>query len=147
MRRRDAITLLGGAAAWPLVARAQHERMHRVAMITGGSDENDPDAQANALAFEQAMHQLGWVQGRNLRINYFWGRGQPEAVRQHAADIVDQPLATRSTAAQPHHRGVGGGLVDEHQPRRVKHALVAHPAAAGAGHVRALLLHRVQSFF
>ena len=71
------------------------------------------------------------------------GNRFPSSMRR----IVDQPLATRSPAAQPHHRGVGGGLVDEHQPRRVKHALVAHPAAAGAGHVRALLLHRVQSFF
>ena len=88
MKRREFITLLGGAAAWPIAARAQHNRMHRVAMITGGSDENDPDAQANGLAFVHAMHQLGWVQGRNLRIDYFWGRGQPEAVRQHAADLA-----------------------------------------------------------
>jgi putative tryptophan/tyrosine transport system substrate-binding protein len=89
MRRREFITMLGGAVvSWPLAARAQHERMHRVAMITGGSDENDLDAQANSLVFVHAMHQLGWVEGRNLRIAYFWGRGQPEAVRQHAADLA-----------------------------------------------------------
>src|SRR5262245_52171512 len=89
MKRREFITLLGGAAAtWPLAARGQHERMHRVAMITGGSDENDPDAKTNGLAFERALHQLGWVQGRNLRIDYFWGRGQPEVVRQHAANLA-----------------------------------------------------------
>jgi putative tryptophan/tyrosine transport system substrate-binding protein len=57
-------------------------------MITGGSDENDPDAQANGLAFVHVMQQLGWVQGRNLQIDYFWGRGQPEAVRQHATDLA-----------------------------------------------------------
>ena len=103
MKRREFITLLGGAAAaWPLAARAQHERMHRVAMITGGSDENDPDAQANSLAFVHAIHQLGWVEGRNLRIDYFWGRGQPEAVRQHAADLAalapDIVVSSGSTA-------------------------------------------------
>ena len=50
MRRREFITLLGGAAvAWPLAARAQRERVQRVAMITAGSDENDPDAQANLV--------------------------------------------------------------------------------------------------
>ena len=86
MNRREFITLVGGAAAWPLAARAQHERTRHVGMITAGSDENDPDAQANRLAFVHAMHQLGWVEGRNLRIDYFWGRGQPEAVRQHAAN-------------------------------------------------------------
>jgi putative ABC transport system substrate-binding protein len=57
-------------------------------MITGGSDENDPDAQANGLAFVHVMQQLGWVQGRNLQIDYFWGRGQPEAVQQHAANLA-----------------------------------------------------------
>ena len=88
-KRREFITLLGGAAvAWPLAARAQHERTRHVGMITAGSDENDPDALANRLAFVHAMHQLGWVEGRNLRIDYFWGRGQPEAVRQHAADLA-----------------------------------------------------------
>src|SRR5271167_1354166 len=57
--------------------------------------------------------------------------------------VVDQSFATRSTAAQPHHRGVRAGFVDEHQPGWIKHALLAHPASACARHVRALLLHRV----
>src|SRR5262249_57540479 len=61
--------------------------------------------------------------------------------------VADEPLATRSTAAQPHHRSVAAGFVDEHQPRRVKHALLAHPAPTCAGYVRTLLLCRVQSFF
>src|SRR5262245_21282480 len=60
---------------------------------------------------------------------------------------VLQPLATRSTAAQPHHCSGRAGLVDEHQPRRVKHALLAHLAPACAGYVRTLPLRRVQSFF
>jgi putative ABC transport system substrate-binding protein len=89
MRRRQFIRLLGGAAAaWPLAVRAQQERVQRVAMITAGSDENDPDAQANGLAFVHAMQQLGWVEGRNLRIERFWGRGQAELVRQYAAHLA-----------------------------------------------------------
>ena len=87
--RREFITLLGSAAAvWPLAARAQQDRMHRVGMITGGSDANDPDARANIVAFAQAMQQLGWVEGRNVRTDYFWGDGQPEAVRKHAAELA-----------------------------------------------------------
>ena len=103
MRRREFIGLLGGAvAAWPLAARAQHERMHGVAMITGGTDENDLDAQANSLAFVHTMRQLGWVEGRNLRIDYFWGRGQPEAVRQHATDLAALAPDMLYLPAPPH---------------------------------------------
>jgi putative tryptophan/tyrosine transport system substrate-binding protein len=87
--RRQFITLLGGgAAAWPRAAQAQYDRMHRVGMITAGSDANDPDARANIVAFAQAMQQLGWAEGRNLRTDYFWGGGQAEAVRKHAAELA-----------------------------------------------------------
>ena len=61
--------------------------------------------------------------------------------------VVDKPLAAQCPSAQPHHRGIRTGFVDEHQSRRVKHALFAHPAPTRASHVRALLLRRVQSFF
>ena len=71
------------------------------------------------------------------------GDGLPMPVR----NMIDQPNAARAAAARPHHGGVGRGLVDEHQTGRVKHALFSHPAPPGAGHVRALLLRRVQSFF
>ena len=76
MRRREFIILLGGATAWPLAARAQRERTRHVGMITAGSDENDPDAQANRLAFVHAMHQLGWVEGRNCGSNSGAAAGQ-----------------------------------------------------------------------
>ena len=64
---------IGGAAAWPLTARVQHERMYRVAMIIGGSDENDPDAQANGLAFVHATQQLGWGPGPEPADRLFLG--------------------------------------------------------------------------
>src|SRR6516164_10920126 len=60
---------------------------------------------------------------------------------------TDQALAAPATAAQPHHLGIGGGLVDEHKVRRIKHALFSHPASARPRHVRALLLRRAQAFF
>jgi hypothetical protein len=52
-----------------------------------------------------------------------------------------------ATAVQPHHLGVGRGLINEHQPSRIKHALFSHPAPLGARYVRALLLRRAQRFF
>jgi len=61
--------------------------------------------------------------------------------------VADQTLAARTAAAKPHHHGVRAGLIDKYQFRRVEHALLAHPAAAGADHLGALLLRRVQSFF
>jgi putative tryptophan/tyrosine transport system substrate-binding protein len=83
MRRPEFITLLASSRRGePASTNRAHHRLHRRCRHA------DADARANTLAFEQAMHQLGWVQGRNLRINYFWGRGQPEAVRQHAADLA-----------------------------------------------------------
>ena len=74
MRRREFITLLGGAAAaWPLAARAQQpERMRRIAVLQGGGGADDPDMQANIAAFLQVLQQLGWTDGRNVRINTRW---------------------------------------------------------------------------
>ena len=90
MRRREFIALLGGASAsWPLVARAQQaERMRRIGLLTAGTGPSDPDAQARNAVFLQAMQQLGWIEGRNLRVDYFWGLGQPDTVRKNAAELA-----------------------------------------------------------
>jgi putative tryptophan/tyrosine transport system substrate-binding protein len=70
MRRRDFITLLGGAAAWPLAAHAQQpERMRRIGVLAAA----DPEGQAQVAAFLQALQQLGWSEGRNVRIDTLWG--------------------------------------------------------------------------
>jgi putative tryptophan/tyrosine transport system substrate-binding protein len=88
MRRREFITLLSGAAAWPLAARAQQaERVRRIGVLMGFA-EDDPDAQANLTAFRQAMQKLGWTDGRNVRIEYRWGRANPERVRAYAIELV-----------------------------------------------------------
>jgi putative ABC transport system substrate-binding protein len=68
MRRLDFITLLGGAAAWPLAARAQQrERMRRIGVLIG-RDENDPVAKTMVSTFTQVLADSGWIDGRNLRI-------------------------------------------------------------------------------
>ena len=89
MKRREFITLLGGAAvAWPLAARAQQpERMRRVGMLlTAAAD--DPESLARVGAFLQALVQLGWTVGRNLRIESRWGAGNAEVIRKHAVEFA-----------------------------------------------------------
>jgi putative ABC transport system substrate-binding protein len=89
MRRRDFITLLGGAAvAWPLAARAQQvERMRRVGVLMP-SAEDDPEGQSRLRAFMQGLQQSGWTDGRNLRIDIRWGAGDAERIRRYAAELA-----------------------------------------------------------
>ena len=74
MRRRTFIAGLGSAAAWPLVALAQQQpkRMRRIGVLVPG-DENDPDQKRRYFAFTQALADLGWTDGRNVRIDLRWG--------------------------------------------------------------------------
>jgi len=75
MNRRAFISLLGGAAAWPLAARAQQvERMRRVGVLML-YPENDPQGQLRATAFRQGLEKLGWAVGRNVQIDFQWGLG------------------------------------------------------------------------
>ena len=89
MRRRDFITLLGGAAvAWPRAARAQQaERMRRIGMLLPAV-ANDPEYRARVGAFMQALALLGWADGRNVRIETRWGAGDADRYRQYAAELV-----------------------------------------------------------
>jgi putative ABC transport system substrate-binding protein len=90
MKRREFITLVGGAAAaWPLAARAQQtERVRRIAVLTGGPRPDDSDAQANIAAFVQALQQLGWTDERNVRIEYRWGLGNTADIRKYAEELA-----------------------------------------------------------
>ena len=86
VRRREFITLLGGAAAaWPVTARAQGERMRRIGIL---SARDDRDEQANLGAFREELAKLGWVEGRNLRTDLRFGVGDPERYRDYAAELV-----------------------------------------------------------
>ena len=132
MRRRDFIKVIGGgAAAWPLVVRAQQpDRMRRIGVLSGGPATDDPDNQARWVTLTQALQQLGWIEGRNLQIDYRLAEGNADRARKFAADLValnpDVIVASGATAVQallPVTRTVpivfvnvsdpvGGGLVD-----------------------------------
>ena len=88
IRRREFITLLGGAVAWPLAARAQQaERMRRVGVLIATAAE-DPDSQASVTAFAQGMQESGWIVGRNVQVEYRWGAGDADRVRQLATQLA-----------------------------------------------------------
>jgi putative tryptophan/tyrosine transport system substrate-binding protein len=89
MKRRAFITLLGGAAAaWPLAARAQQgERMRRIGVLMNTAESN-AEGQAQLAAFRQRLQELGWTEGRNVRIDVRWGAGDVVRIRGHAAELV-----------------------------------------------------------
>jgi putative ABC transport system substrate-binding protein len=89
MKRREFISLLGGtAAAWPLAARGQQfERMRRIAVLMNLA-EDDREGLARLAAFKQALQELGWVDGRNVRFDIRWGAGNDERYRMLAKELV-----------------------------------------------------------
>jgi putative ABC transport system substrate-binding protein len=88
IRRREFITLLGGAAAWPLAAHAQQrDRVRRIGVLTLG-DENDPDRKSWVSVFIQALAGLGWTDGRNMRMDLRWGRDDINRMRALAQELV-----------------------------------------------------------
>jgi putative tryptophan/tyrosine transport system substrate-binding protein len=88
MRRRDLIAGLGGAVAWPLAARGQQaERMRRIGVLMGW-DENDTEAKAFLSGFTQGLTELGWTDGRNMRIDVRW-TGNVDLIRSLAKEVVD----------------------------------------------------------
>jgi len=88
MRRREFITLLGGAAAWPLATRAQQpERMRRIGVVLGIA-EDDPGAQGRVAAFQQGLAALGWSEGRNIRIDYRFGAGEAGRIQTYVSELV-----------------------------------------------------------
>jgi putative ABC transport system substrate-binding protein len=93
MKRREFITLLGGAAAgssllWPLAVRAQQgERMRRIGILLAATAD-DPEYQTRVAAFHQALGQLGWTIGRNVRIDTRWATANAADIRRHAAELA-----------------------------------------------------------
>jgi putative ABC transport system substrate-binding protein len=128
MKRRQFITLLGGAAvAWPVTARAQQgERMRRVGVLTPYAAD-DREARARLAAFLQALQQLGWADGRNVRIDSRWGAGNASDIRKFAAELValalDVILADSSASV--------AALLQETRSVPIVFAIVADPVGAG----------------
>ena len=102
LQRREFIGTLGGAAAWPLAARAQQrERVRRIGVLLP-FDQNDPAAKTFLIAFTQALLDLGWTDGRNARLDVRWGRGDANRIGEFAHESVGlQPdiILTTSTPA------------------------------------------------
>jgi putative ABC transport system substrate-binding protein len=105
MNRRALITLLGGAAAaWPLAARAQQpDRVRRIGMLMKLAAD-DPEASARVTALARALQQLGWIDGRNVRIDYRWNAADADRSRKSAAELIalapDVILASATPAMQ-----------------------------------------------
>ena len=102
MKRREFIAGLGSTAAWPVVVRAQQgDRLRRIGVLMGGN-ENDPEPKARLSAFTQGLADLGWTDGRNVRMDLRWGGGDTNRIRAFAQEVVGlQPdiIVTTSTVA------------------------------------------------
>ena len=102
MKRRAFILALGGATAWPMVARAQQpDRTHRIGVLMNTS-ETDPESEVRIGVFRQHLEQLGWRVGHNLQIDYRWGVGDLEKTRAATAELLslapDVVLSNATTA-------------------------------------------------
>jgi len=100
VRRREFITLVGGAATgWPLAARAQQrEQMRRIGVLMSAA--SDTDQQAGLAVFKEILHQLDWIDGRNMRIEVRWARGDPAEARRGAEELVALPADVIMVAGQ-----------------------------------------------
>jgi len=132
MKRRAFITLLGGAAAWPLGARAQQtEKVRRIGVLMNRVAD-DPEAQARFKAFVQGLQQLGWAEGRNVRMDVRWTAGVAEQLHKYAEELValmpDAILADGAVSVSAL-QGV---------TRSVPIVFVAVPDPVGAGFVKSL---------
>ncbi len=131
MRRREFITLLGGAAAMPMVTAGAQERMRRVGILTASFGVDDPEMQTRNSAFILALREFGWAEGKNVRVEFRSGGGKASDLRKHAAELVslaDVVLAN------------GGQAVSALQDvsRTVPIVFVSVPDPVGAGFVDSL---------
>jgi len=126
VRRREFITLLGGAAAWPLVARAQQERMRRIGMLLPAAAD-DAEFQTRVGAFLQELQQLGWIIGRNVRVDTRWATSNAASIRKHAAELAalapDAILAFGASTVGP--------LLQETRTVPIVFPVAGDPVAAG----------------
>jgi putative tryptophan/tyrosine transport system substrate-binding protein len=127
MRRREFITLLGGAAAWPLSARGQQsDRMRRIGVLMGSAESN-PEGQVYIAAFRDGLQKLGWMDGRNIRIDYRWAAADLEAMQRFAIELV----ALRPDAILSANTPTTAALLQQTSAVPVIFATVADPVGSG----------------
>ena len=86
--RRELLAALGGAAAWPLAARAQQaERIRRIGVLMAVA-ESDADVRSGVALFQQSLQEFGWKDGRNIRIDYRWGDADADRIQALAKELV-----------------------------------------------------------
>jgi len=137
LKRREFITLLGGAAAWPIAAGAQQaERLRRIGVLNAGLTEKDSEAQLRIAAFRQGLQNLGWIEGRNVHIEERWPGGNAERLRSFAAELIgmrpDAIFAGNEAATMALHQTAGTlPIVFAQVADPVANGLVASPARPG----------------
>jgi putative tryptophan/tyrosine transport system substrate-binding protein len=132
MKRRNFIALLGGAAAWPLATRAQQAAQTRRVGVLMNLAADDAEGLARVTAFAQALQQLGWTDGRNVRIDYRWAAGDPERFQRYAQELLTLGPDVTLASATP-------GIVALVQASRtVPIVFVAVIDPVGAGFVESL---------
>src|SRR5215472_16983359 len=126
--RRELLVALGGAAAmWPLAARAQQpERIRRIGVLMG-FDENDPGAKGWLSGFVRGLAELGWTDGRNVRMDVRWAAGNPDRMRTFARELVDLQSDVILSQTTP----VTAALHRETRTIPIIFVMVADPVGAG----------------
>jgi putative ABC transport system substrate-binding protein len=128
MKRREFITVIGGAAAaWPLAVRAQQsDRIKRVGVLSGQA-ASDSEGQARLAAFLQGLQELGWSVGRNLRIDVRWSGGNADDTRKYAAELVALAPDVIESTGTP----AAAMLVQATRTVPIVFTVVVDPVAAG----------------
>ena len=128
MKRREFIRLLGGAAGWPLAAYAQQNgQMRRIGMLLGGA-ESDPQIVEGLTAFKTALRDLGWIEGRNVEIDYRFGVADLDRMRTFAKELV----VLRPDVLVGHTTGVTAALQRETKTIPIVFVIVSIPSGAGS---------------
>src|SRR5262245_3015438 len=131
MRRREFITLLGGAAVWPIAARAQTDRMRRIGVLMHLAAD-DPEGQRRIAVFFQGLQEAGWTVGRNVDIDMRWAAGDADRFRRYAGEIIALTPDVILASATP------SVLAVQQATRTVPTVFVLVPDAVGAGIVSSL---------